>query len=93
MTQKTPYRYLLTPKLGGLRIIKEFADKDTDLVDITINYHKKNVSIWDCLHGDPKRITITLDYFKLTEIENIETWLNNRWLEKDKILSANHSTV
>lgn len=90
-TQKAPYQHLLIPKLGGLRIIKEHANEDATLVDITINYHKSHVRIWDCLHGDPKKITITLDHFKLADIDDIEAWLNNRWLAKDKILSSDHS--
>ena len=84
--QQAPYQHLLAPRLGGLRIIKEHADQNAGLVDVTINYHKKNVRIWDCLHGDPRKITITLDYFELSEIENIETWLNQRWREKDQLL-------
>lgn len=84
--QQSPYQKLLKPKIGGLKMIKQHLSADTDLVDITINYHKTNVRIWECLHGDPKTITITLEHFNLAEIDDIETWLNNRWLEKDKLL-------
>ena len=86
--QKSPYQRLLKPKTGGLRMIKQYISTDTNLVDITINYHQKNVRIWNCLHGDPKKITITLEHYKLAEIDDIETWLNSRWLAKDKVLSG-----
>ena len=67
-------------------MIKQHVDSETKLVDITIDYHKKDVRIWDCLRGDPKKITITIEHYSLADIADIETWLNNRWLEKDRIL-------
>jgi 1-acyl-sn-glycerol-3-phosphate acyltransferase len=39
--QNVPYHYFLKPKTGGLKMIKQHANADTNLVDITINYHKK----------------------------------------------------
>ena len=86
--QNSPYQHLLKPKAGGLKMIKRHADADTMLVDITIDYGKKGVRIWECLHGDPDQITITLEHFKLAEIEDVETWLNDRWLAKDKLMAG-----
>lgn len=87
VNQQSPYRHLLKPKTGGLKMIKDHADKGTVLVDITINYNQDRVRIWECLHGSPKKITLTLDYFQLDDIDDIAAWLNQRWQEKDKILS------
>jgi 1-acyl-sn-glycerol-3-phosphate acyltransferase len=84
VNQKSIYQHLLKPRSGGLKMIQKYAAPDTPLIDITIDYHQKNVRIWDCLHGNPKKITITLEHFQLTEIENIESWLNERWCTKDK---------
>jgi len=86
--QKVPYHHLLKPKTGGLKMIKQHANADTRLVDITIDYHQKNVHIWHCLRAEPAKITITLEHYKLSEIDDIDAWLNNRWLEKDKLLSS-----
>lgn len=86
--QNAPYQHLLRPKAGGLKMIQQHADPDTSLVDITIDYHQKGVHIWNCLHGDPRKITITIEYFKLSEISDVESWLNNRWLQKDKLFSV-----
>ena len=69
-------------------MIKQHANADTRLVDITIDYHQKNVHIWHCLRAEPAKITITLEHYKLSEIDDIDAWLNNRWLEKDKLLSS-----
>lgn len=87
INQNAPYQNLLRPKAGGLKMIQKHAGPDTGLVDITIDYHQKGVRIWDCLHGNPKKITITLEHFKLSEIVDVEAWLNSRWIEKDKIFS------
>ena len=86
--QQAPYQRLLKPKAGGLKMIKQHVEGNTKLIDITIDYHKKDVRIWDCLRGDPKKITITIEHYNLAEIDNIETWLNKRWLEKDHILTG-----
>ena len=86
--QESPYNHLLKPKIGGLKIIKQHAQANTNLVDVTINYHQKDIRIWNCLHGNPSKITITLEHYTLAEIDDLETWLNERWRAKDKILSA-----
>jgi 1-acyl-sn-glycerol-3-phosphate acyltransferase len=88
INQESPYKHLLKPKTGGLKVIKQHAAANTSLVDVTINYHKNDVRIWNCLHGNPATITITLNHYKLSEIDDLETWLNDRWLAKDKILSV-----
>ena len=85
--QNAPYQHLLRPKAGGLKMIQQHADPDTSLVDITIDYHQKGVHIWNCLHGDPRKITITMEHFNLSEIVDVEAWLNSRWIEKDRIFS------
>lgn len=88
VAQSAPYDNLLKPKSGGLKLIKEHVNADVELVDMTIDYHRKNVSIWKCLHGNPSVITITLKHFKIGDIKNVSSWLNERWKEKDSILSA-----
>lgn len=83
--QKAPYKHLLRPKSGGLKVIKQFVSPETDLIDITIDYHQRNVNIWNCLHGNPRNIDITLTTFKLKDIDDIESWLNERWQQKDRL--------
>lgn len=86
-TQNAPYKNLLKPKAGGLKMIQKHAAPDSTLIDITIDYHQKDVNIWKCLHGNPKKITITLEHFKLSDIVDVKAWLNNRWMVKDGLLS------
>lgn len=85
--QEAPYQHLLRPRAGGLTIIQKHAKPDTPLIDITIDYHQQKVSIWNCLHGNPKQITITLEYYCLSEIEDMSSWLNERWAIKDKLFT------
>lgn len=84
--QNSPYVKLLKPKAGGLKIIKKHINAGGQLVDITIDYLQDKVNIWDCLHGKPKKIIITLRHYSLDEIEVMEDWLNEVWAEKDQIL-------
>lgn len=84
--QNSPYQRLLKPKAGGLKIIKRHAQAGKRLVDITIDYRMDNVNIWNCLHGNPKKIFITLRHYSMDSIDSVEDWLNNCWAEKDQIL-------
>lgn len=89
--QKSPYRNLLKPKAGGLKIIKRHVAAGAKLIDITIDYGKKNVNIWNCLHGDPRKILITIRHFEVDDIDHVETWVNNCWSEKDQLFSSSLS--
>ncbi|MGB5326461.1 MAG: 1-acyl-sn-glycerol-3-phosphate acyltransferase [Pseudomonadales bacterium] len=82
--QQSPYQHLLKPRSGGLKIIKHHVSQATTLVDQTIDYHKTGVRIWECLHGDPGLITVTIAHYELAEINDLDAWLNNRWAEKDR---------
>lgn len=86
--QKAPYQHLLKPRSGGFKMIKQCVSQDTPVVDITIDYHQKDVSIWRCLHGDPRLITITLEHFRFSDIDDVNDWLNQRWLEKDQLFKS-----
>ncbi len=84
-SQQSPYQNLLKPRAGGLRVIKTNTDPTTPLVDITIDYGVEKPNIWRCLHGNPRRIRITVEHFTLAELDNVEDWLNQRWHEKDAV--------
>lgn len=84
--QQSPYKHLLKPKAGGLRVIKNNSDPETPLIDITIDYGDVRPNIWRCLHGNPSRIRVNVEYFTLAELDDLESWINNRWHQKDLIL-------
>ncbi|MGB5325906.1 MAG: 1-acyl-sn-glycerol-3-phosphate acyltransferase [Pseudomonadales bacterium] len=83
--QQSPYRHLLKPRSGGLKIVKTHVSPETTLVDLTIDYHKPAVRIWDCLHGNPGLITVTINCYRLADIEDVNAWLNTRWAAKDRL--------
>ncbi len=85
--QGSPYQHLLKPRSGGIKMIKRHVSADTPIVDITINYHQENVNIWRCLHGDPKKVTITIEHHLFSEVDDVNQWLNDQWFAKDALLS------
>ena len=88
--QQSPHQRLLKPKAGGLGIIKNNTDLTTPLIDITIDYGGSKTSIWKCLQGNPRKIRITIEHFTLADLDDVEAWLNQRWYEKDAILTAQY---
>ena len=89
--QNSPYQHLLRPKSGGLKIIKNHSTANTPIIDITIDYGqsgtRNKVTLWSCLYGVPSSIRIYIEHFNLSEIDDIEDWLNYRWQLKDELLS------
>lgn len=85
-TQRSPYKHLLKPRAGGMRVLRDTASPDTPVLDITISYDKGIRSFWQCLHGEIKQIDITVEQFTLGDIEDMSQWLSSRWDAKEKIL-------
>ncbi len=86
--QESPFNLLLKPKTGGMKIIKDAAPPDTPVIDITIRYDRGVNNFWQCLHGEIKKIHITISHFTMGEIQDPKTWLEERWAMKDRMLSA-----
>jgi 1-acyl-sn-glycerol-3-phosphate acyltransferase len=89
-TQRSPYKHLLKPRVGGMRILRNTASPETPVLDITISFDKGIRSFWHCLHGKIKRIDITIEQFTLGDIEDMSQWLKSRWQAKEKILEAQY---
>jgi 1-acyl-sn-glycerol-3-phosphate acyltransferase len=85
--QKSPYEHLLNPRIGGIRILKDAADPDTPIVDLTISYVGGNNHFWDCLHGATPEVRVLIKRYRLGDIDHLPTWLNERWQEKEQLLS------
>ena len=100
--QKSEFKNLLKPKEGGLAIALSNVNKIKELIDITIIYDSENLSFWNYLCGNIKNIKIFISKIKIPEKYLVETlissdelrsdfklWLNNRWKEKDILISEN----
>ena len=95
--QKSPYRYLLKPKAGGIALsLETMGDKFQSLLDVTIVYPDGVPDFWDFLCGVVKRITVRIQHLQIpkqfigSDYENnakfreaFQQWLYQLWLEKD----------
>ena len=86
-TQNSPYHHLLSPRIGGLRILKEASDPDTPIIDLTLVYANGNSNFWECLHGATKSIEVNMTTYRLGDIEDLSEWLNERWKDKETLIS------
>ena len=100
--QKSEFKNLLKPKEGGLAVALSNVNKIKELIDITIIYDSEDLGFWNYLCGNIKNIKIFISKIKIPEKYLVETlisseelrsdfklWLNNRWKEKDILISEN----
>lgn len=80
--QSSPYRHLLVPRPGGLKVAMETVPPNTPVVDLTIVYHG-TTHFWRCLGGSTKEIDVVIRTYPGDEIKEVRDWLNDRWQEKD----------
>lgn len=99
--QKSPYQHLLKPKAGGLSFVISAMNKEIrSLIDVTIVYPNNSPSLWDfiCQRMDiikvhVREIPIPQEFQQellATDSqlqEKFRDWLNERWLEKDRLLA------
>lgn len=95
--QKSPYRYLLKPKAGGLAFaVQVLGAQFNTLINVTIVYPDKTPTFWEFLSGRVTRIVVRVketpippgfvgkDYSKDSEHRiAFQRWLSAIWLEKD----------
>lgn len=99
--RSSPYANLLRPKSGGLAfVISELRNYIREIVDVTIIYDHADPSFWNFISGRITKIIICYevvpipeelygDYYNDTLFRrNFQTWLNQRWQEKDKLISS-----
>ena len=89
--QRSPFRHLLKPRPGGLKIALAYLPKDTPVIDVTINYNGGETHFWHCLHGANRCIDITLTQYTAGSITDARDWLEARWYEKDELLTSGQS--
>ncbi len=84
--QGVPYQDLLSPRVGGLRILAGAFPPDTPIVDLTIIYEGGRRPFWDCLHGAVPEIRVVVHHYRLGDIDNLAGWLNQRWADKQTLI-------
>jgi 1-acyl-sn-glycerol-3-phosphate acyltransferase len=95
--QRSPYRYLLRPKAGGIALaLNVLGDKFNSLLNITIVYPDGVPSFWEFLSGKVKRVIVRMGQTKVPQellygnYEGDEAfraafqqWVQQLWQEKD----------
>ena len=99
--QNSPFQHLLKPKAGGIAFaLGTMGQKIHALIDVTIVYQEKNITLWKMLSGDLRKITvrvrqlpIPMDFFNKdynldAEFKaKIQAWLNQLWAEKNALIA------
>lgn len=98
----SPYRHLLSPKVGGVAFVLESMGRQFDsLLDVTIHYPGGRPSLWSLLSGQINDIVVRVNKISIpTELlqgnylensafrENIQTWVRSLWQQKDELLES-----
>ena len=87
--QRSPYRNLLRPKVGGVSFSVESLRDKTDLIsDVTLVYKGKVPNFWAFLCGTCKRAKIHARSVPIAELAqpNLKTGVHNLWQGKDELI-------
>ncbi len=97
--QNSPFKHLLKPKAGGIAfVLSAMGGNLNKILDVTISYPTKKVTFWDYMAGKVDKIKVNVklrdithdligDYFNDSEFKkSFQSWLNDIWEEKDKLL-------
>ncbi len=100
--QKSPYRHLLKPKVGGVAFVLEtMGETLRSIIDITIVYPDGRPTLTDLLSGRVRRVRIHVQRREiprellggnyesdLAVRERFQTWINGIWAEKDRLIAS-----
>lgn len=85
--QHSPYRHLLNPRSGGLRIMLDSLG-EAQVLDVTLVYPDDRLTFWDCLGGAASAVEVHLEYLHSSEIDDVNEWLARRWRLKDQTIDT-----
>lgn len=101
--QQSPYQHLLKPKAGGVALVlAALGDQLTEVLDVTIVYPENSTRrlILQLISGDIKRVIVRVRRLPVPENaagrdylsdeayqQQIQTWVNGLWQDKDALLS------
>lgn len=97
---KSPFKYLLPPRAGGIAFtLAAMGHLFSGVLNVTLNYPDNQNATTSILFGKLKRVQVRVevlevnddivgDYFNDESFKaRFQSWLNNLWLEKDKVLT------
>ncbi len=99
--QRSPYKYLLKPKAGGIGfVLAAMGDQLNSIVNVTIVYPDGKKTFWDFLCDKIPRISVNVeklaideqiigDYSQDREFRvQFQRWINRIWEDKDRTIEA-----
>lgn len=89
--QESPYKSLLRPKAGGVRMVLEALGGQLDaVVDVTITYDGSPPDFWDFLCGRCPAVRLRARTLAPpdAEADAVRLWADALWQEKDRRLTA-----
>ncbi len=98
--QRSPYRHLLKPKIGGLGIaLATMGEQFGALLDVTIAYPQGTPTFWDLLCGRVQQVVVRVQPRPIPpEVlggdpqgdkayrERLGAWVGDQWQDKDRLL-------
>ncbi|AMO25660.1 acyltransferase [Ramlibacter tataouinensis] len=98
--QKSPYRHLLKPKVGGLGIaLATMGEQFEAQLDVTIVYPHGAPSFWDLMcgrmdavivrvqqRGIPPELLDTTVGAERAQHRRLSRWVEHQWVEKDRLI-------
>ena len=104
--QKSPFKYLLRPKAGGIAFVLDaMGEHLTKVVNVTIHYPDGIPDFFEFISGKVRKISVNIqtsdvdgqivgDYFNDKAFkQEFQRWVNQLWLEKDKTLESMNSKI
>lgn len=102
----SPFQHLLKPKAAGIAIVaNELHDKLDGIVNVTVVYDKEVMSFWDFACGRFKNVIVRYEVLDKADVplgdyyqdrlyrKRFQSWLNQLWEEKDKLIDQFKETV
>ncbi|MGZ8853478.1 MAG: acetyltransferase [Thermoanaerobaculia bacterium] len=100
LEEKSPYRNLLRPRVGGIAFVLASLGEQLDaVVDVTISYPRLDVTFWEFVNNRVGRIVVRARLIEvpaqfvtepITEPgparEAFKIWIESLWREKDELL-------
>ena len=100
--QRSPYRHLLKPKIGGLGIaLATMGEQFEALLDVTIVYPQGAPKFWDLLCGRIAAVSVRVQAREIPEAvlgsdpvgdkayrQRLNAWVEQQWVEKDLLIDG-----
>jgi len=95
---QSPYRFLLSPKIGGIFVIlQSMGDQLHEILDLTLVYDCSKLRFWDFLSGKCRRVIVQVKHIdpaqvverekhnlKNVTLTEVSEWIQQIWVKKDQ---------